>query len=98
MRLERRYAVLAAGLRTEDDAKSYAVDLFRGEHKKAEDVTMAEFYILRAQKLASMSELALLANHGQVFRLLSSCRARPPKTPGEFSTYIVDTGGTSSML
>jgi hypothetical protein len=37
-----------------------------------EDVTMAECHVLRAQKLASMSDVAFLASYGQVFRAVSS--------------------------
>jgi Queuosine biosynthesis protein QueC len=70
--IERRFAVLASGLGKEDPPESYAVDLFRGAHTKVEDVTMAECHTLRAQKMASMSELAFLASYGQVFRVLSS--------------------------
>jgi hypothetical protein len=70
--IERRFAVLACGLGKKDSAEGYAFDLFRGEHKRVEDVTMAECHALRAQKLASMSEVAFVASYGQVFRALSS--------------------------
>jgi Queuosine biosynthesis protein QueC len=70
--IERRFAILAAGLGEYDPPDGYAVDLFRGEHKDVEDITMAECHVLRAQKLASMSKLAFSAAYGQVFRIPSS--------------------------
>ena len=96
--VERRYAVLAAGLRTEDDAELYAVDLFRGEHKKAEDVTMAKFTYCGRRSSHQCRSSRFLRTMVKCSGCSPVCRARPPKTPGEFSTYIVDTGGTSSML
>jgi hypothetical protein len=68
--IERRFAVLAAGLGRHEPAESYSVELFTGAHTKPEDITMAEQHISRAERLASMSEPAFLAAYGQVFRAL----------------------------
>jgi hypothetical protein len=70
--IERRFAVHASGLASQDPPDRYALDLFRGAHDKVEDITMAECHALRAHKLASMSETAFAASYGQVFRVLSS--------------------------
>jgi hypothetical protein len=34
------------------------------------ELTMAEYYVLRAQKLATLSQQAFMANYGQVFRIV----------------------------
>jgi 7-cyano-7-deazaguanine synthase in queuosine biosynthesis len=68
--IERRFAVLAAGLGRYEPAESYSVELFTGAHTEPEDITMAEQHISRAERLASMSEPAFLAAYGQVFRAL----------------------------
>lgn len=68
--IERRFAILAAGLGAHEPAESYGVHLFTGTHTKPEDVTMAEQHISRAERLASMSEPAFLAAYGHVFRAL----------------------------
>jgi hypothetical protein len=68
--IERRFAVLASGLADSESSDSYAVELFTGAHTKAEDLTMVEQYIARAQRLACLSENAFLADYGQVFRAL----------------------------
>jgi 7-cyano-7-deazaguanine synthase in queuosine biosynthesis len=68
--IERRFAILAAGLGAHEPADNYSVELFTGAHTKPEDITMAEQHISRAERLASMSEPAFLAAYGQVFRAL----------------------------
>jgi hypothetical protein len=95
--IERRYAIMACGLGKEDPADGYAFDLFRGEHKRAEDVTMAECHALRAQKLASMSDVAFVASYGQVFRAVSSLPSPAAENLSrifdlhrEYGHYIVD--------
>jgi 7-cyano-7-deazaguanine synthase in queuosine biosynthesis len=40
--VERRFAILACGLGKEDPAEGYALDLFRSEHRRVEDITMCE--------------------------------------------------------
>jgi 7-cyano-7-deazaguanine synthase in queuosine biosynthesis len=68
--IERRFAVLAAGLGAQEPVDSYGVEPFTGPHTKPEDITMAEQHISRAERLASMSEHGFLATYGQVFRAL----------------------------
>jgi 7-cyano-7-deazaguanine synthase in queuosine biosynthesis len=68
--IERRFGVLAAGLGARESAESYGVQLFTGAHTKAEDITIVEQHISRAERLASMTESTFLAAYGQVFRAL----------------------------
>lgn len=66
--VDRRFGVLAAGLSTYDPADNYAVDLFTGAHETGSALTMIASYVLRAQKLATMSQQTFVASYGQVFR------------------------------
>lgn len=68
--IDRRFAVLAAGLAAYEPADAYSLDLFKGEHTPGASLTMIESYVARAQKLATMSEPSFLAAFGQVFRAL----------------------------
>jgi hypothetical protein len=66
----RRFGILAADLAEYEPADNYAIDLFKGQHKPGSALTMVESYVVRAQKLATMSEQTFLASYGQVFRAL----------------------------
>lgn len=68
--IDRRFAILAAGMAAHEPADNYAVDLFTGAHDPGFALTMIESYVIRAQKLATMSEQAFVATYGQVFRAL----------------------------
>lgn len=68
--IERRFAILAAGLERHDSEGGYVIDPFSGEHSNAVDLAMVEQYVLRARNLATMTQEAFLANYGQVFRAL----------------------------
>jgi len=56
------------------------VDLFKGEHKPGPDLSLVECFVVRAQKLATMSEQAFLASYGQVLRALSSLPGAPEES------------------
>jgi hypothetical protein len=66
--VDRRFGTLAAGLSAFDTTDNYAVDLFTGAREPGSELTMIECYVLRAQKLATMSQQAFVASYGQVFR------------------------------
>lgn len=68
--VDRRFGILAADLGEYEPRDLYAVDLFLGEHTPGPDLAMVESYVLRAQRLATMSEQAFYATYGQVFRAL----------------------------
>ena|ERR1700730_216779 len=65
----KRHSVLIAGSATDlaeyESVDNYAIDLFKGQHKPG-----PESYVIRAQKLATMSEQIFLASYDQVFRAL----------------------------
>jgi len=66
--VDRRFGILAAGLANYDPARNYAVDLFTGGHETGSALTMIASFVLRAQKLATMSQQTFVASFGQVFR------------------------------
>ena len=66
--VDRRFGILAAGLSAFDPADNYAVDLFIGAHEPGPALTMIECFVLRALKLATMSQQAFVSSYGQVFR------------------------------
>jgi hypothetical protein len=66
--VDRRFGILAAGMAAHEPADNYAVDLFTGAHDPGAALTMIESYVVRAQKLATMSEQAFVASYGQIFR------------------------------
>jgi hypothetical protein len=68
--IDRRFGILAAGLRGREPADLYAVDLFTGARTPGPDVTLAESYVLTAAKFAKASETTFLERYGQVFRAL----------------------------
>jgi hypothetical protein len=68
--VDRRFGILAAGLGEKEPADNYAVDLFTGAHRPGPDLTMMESYVVRAQKLATMSDQAFAATYGQIFRAI----------------------------
>lgn len=75
--VDRRFGILAADLGEYEPSDGYAVDLFVGEHSPGPALAMAESYVLRAQKLATMSEQAFYATYGQLFRALAYLPGSP---------------------
>jgi hypothetical protein len=59
---------LAAGIAAYEPSDNYAVDLFTGAHEPGAALTTIESYVVRAQKLAAISQQAFIANYGQIFR------------------------------
>jgi Queuosine biosynthesis protein QueC len=68
--VDRRFGIIAAGLAAHEPRENYAIDLFTGAHAPGPALTMIESYVVRAQKLATMSEQAFVASYGQIFRVL----------------------------
>lgn len=75
--VDRRFGVLAAGLGEYEASDAYAVDLFTGAHEPGPALTMIESYVLRAQKLTTMSEQAFVATYGQIFRAIPHLQGSP---------------------
>ena len=84
--VDRRFGILGAGLEEREPPDRYHVDLFTGNRKPGPELTMAETYVLAANKLAGMSEMAFLANYGQTFRVLRHL----PGTPDENAKRIYE--------
>ena len=78
--IDRRFAILGAGLGGHEPADAYEVDLLMGERPPGPDVTMAETYVLAANKIAGMSEIGFLATYGQTFRVLSHLPGSPDES------------------
>lgn len=78
--VERQYAMRAAGLAHLEPPGSYQCDLFVGAQQDGRDLSMVEAHVLRAQKLATLSEQAFLSNYGQVFRALADVGGPPDQT------------------
>jgi 7-cyano-7-deazaguanine synthase in queuosine biosynthesis len=68
--VDRRFAVLAAGLGGHEPPEGYEVDLLRGERSPGPDVTLAESYVLTATRFSGLSPVAFAARYGEVFRAL----------------------------
>jgi Queuosine biosynthesis protein QueC len=68
--VDRRFSILAARLAEHEPADNYAVDLFTGRHDPGSALTTIESYVVRAQKLATMSEQTFVATYGQLFRAI----------------------------
>ena len=75
--IDRRFSILAADLGEYEPADNYVIDLFKGQHKAGSDLTLVECYVVRAQKLATMSEQTFLATFGQVYRAIPSLPGIP---------------------
>ena len=85
--IERRFAVLAAGLGGVDPADVYEVELFTGAHTKPEGLTMVEQHVARAHRLASLSESAFLASYGQTFKALPHWKGQLHRTLRAFELH-----------
>ena len=75
--VDRRFGILAAELSAYEPADNYEVDLFTGTHQSGFALTMIEGYVLRAQKLATMSQHAFTASYGQIFRAVEQLPGLP---------------------
>lgn len=75
--VERRVAMAAAGL--ERLEKKYECDMFLGPIEDPQGITMVEGHLLRARRLATMTQRGFAARHGQTFRALSSVADTPQR-------------------
>lgn len=66
--VDRRVSTLAANANASDPGSNYSVDLFTGAQDDSLALATIETYVVRAQKLSTMSQKAFLATYGQVFR------------------------------
>jgi hypothetical protein len=66
--LDRRFAILAAGLADEDPEEAYKVELFTGERQSGPDREMALAYIRSASRIKDMDDEAFFARFGEASR------------------------------
>lgn len=66
--LDRRFAILAAGLEQEDPEEAYRVDLFTGERPPGPDREMALAYVRSATTISRMTDVAFFARYGDASR------------------------------
>lgn len=78
--LERRFAVLAAGLAEHDPVDGYQTDLLRGERTEPKGLTRAEAYVLAASRYAEMTSTAFAASYGGLARVLPYLEGDPSES------------------
>ena len=77
--IDRRFAVLAAGLEQEDPAEAYKVDLFTGERLPGPGRELALAYVRSASDIDRMTEVDFFSRYGEASRAVGSF-AEPPGT------------------
>lgn len=69
--IDRRFAVLAAGMAEEDPGEAYAVDLLQGPRTNVRDREIALGYVRNARFFAAMSPSQFLQRFGEIQRALA---------------------------
>ncbi|MDN2565206.1 7-cyano-7-deazaguanine synthase [Aquibium sp. A9E412] len=75
--VERRVAIVGAGLSLREPPGTYRSDLFTGPHESGQELTMIEAHIQRAWSLTGMTRADFLASYGQSFRCLRELDGSP---------------------
>jgi hypothetical protein len=68
--IDRRFAVLAAGLEAHDPKDGYQTDLLTGERDDGKEVVVAESFVLSARRFSGFTQTALFGMHGELLRVL----------------------------
>ncbi len=68
--IDRRFAVLSAGLEKEDPAEAYKVDLLTGERPAGPDREMALAYVRSVSRIQQLEDVAFFARYGEVSRIV----------------------------
>jgi 7-cyano-7-deazaguanine synthase in queuosine biosynthesis len=84
--IDRRVATLAAGLRNEDTADDYVVDVFSGPRKEGYERNMAVNYVRHGVELARMSEEEIATR----FNLEFTRACRPFSRPSEAAQQLIE--------
>jgi 7-cyano-7-deazaguanine synthase in queuosine biosynthesis len=66
--IDRRFAVLAAGMAKDDPAEAYDVDLFAGERSPGPDRELVLAYVRSASDIARMTEVDFFSRYGEASR------------------------------
>ena len=75
--IDRRFAVLAAGLGHEDPPEAYGVDLFTGTRGTVQEREMATSYVRAANALGRMPEQEFFSRYGEISRAIRHYREPP---------------------
>lgn len=75
--VERRVAIVGAGLSLREPPGTYRSDLFTGPLESGQELTMIEAHIQRAWSLTGMTRADFLASYGQSFRCLRELDGSP---------------------
>jgi hypothetical protein len=75
--VDRRFAVLAAGLDAAEAADAYEIDLLKGARPRDRDLTLVESFVLSAERFAGLSGVAFSSRYGEVFRALPYLEGPP---------------------
>jgi len=78
--IDRRFAVLSAGLEDVDPAERYKVDLLTGERDAGEPRTMLAAYVETANQLARMDAFGFFSEYGESSRVLRHLDGSPDTT------------------
>jgi len=84
--VDRRFAVLAAGLEREDPAENYAVDLLSGARPTAAARAVATAYVRAAMLTNDEDEASFFARHGELARVLHAL----PEDTGRVAARLHD--------
>lgn len=64
--IDRRFAILAAGLGDNDDPQKYKVDLLIGDRSMDQEIVMAASYVKFAQNFSHLSQAQFISEHPQI--------------------------------
>jgi hypothetical protein len=78
--IDRRFAVLAAGVEAHDPAEAYKVDLLVGERNDGDPKTMLAAYLETANEINSMTALKFFSRFGEATRVLRQFDGSPDAT------------------
>lgn len=68
--IDRRFAVLAAGLEAHDPQEGYQTDLLTGERDDGKEIVVAESFVLSARRFQKFTQKGLFGRHGELLRVL----------------------------
>lgn len=68
--IDRRLAVFAADCVEHDPDEMYKIDVFIGQRKKGQDITLAESYIRSMKEIADMTAIQLFHKYGDLSRVI----------------------------
>lgn len=86
--IDRRFAVLAAGLDGEDPEEAYKVDLLTGARRAGSDRAMALAYVRFATEINRMTDVSFFRGLARPVALLAAIPSLRARSPNEFCSFI----------